>query len=271
MNNEKLDASVAGSAPTPIAVTPQQIPGAARAQSPYLVPVSIVLGAFILGVFVMIGLAQIGHTNSATSQGAAATAAVDVKNVKTDGASFIGNPKAPVTLVYWSDYQCPFCKAFEVGGVAQINNTIPPAMPEIIKNYVDTGKVRVVFKEFPFLGNDSITAANYAYAIWDLYPAQFYNWRVAMFKAQDQEGDIGFGNAKTIDALITAQFPQMDDAKIKQQIMQKQAAYTAAMNADRAEGQGFGISGTPGFITGTKLIGGDSPYATFSAAIDAQL
>jgi protein-disulfide isomerase len=142
-------------------------------------------------------------------------------------------------------------------------------MPEIIKNYVDTGKLKIVFKDFSFLGNDSITGGEYSHAIWELYPGQWYAWRVAMLKAQDQEGDQGFGNAATIDSLIKKQFPQMDDAKIKQQIANKKDQYDGAMAADRSEGSTFGVQGTPGFIIGKTLIPGAAAYATFKAALDS--
>ena len=80
---------------------------------------------------------------------------VDIKNVKIDGDPFIGQANAPVTIALWGDYQCPFCKRFEV-----------ETLPQIIKNYVDAGKVKVVFMDFTFLGNDSITAALYSRSIW---------------------------------------------------------------------------------------------------------
>lgn len=264
--NDEIDVVVLP--PTPPTLTRSQ----RLAQNPLLIPGSILLGALIIGICLIIGLSGRGGTSTANDGGTAtAPANVDVKNIAIDGDPFIGKANAPVTLVYWSDYQCPFCKAFEVGGVPQINTNIPAAMPDIIKNYVDTGKVKVVFKEFPFLGQDSITGAEYAYAIWDLYPAQFYNWRIAMFKAQDAEGDQGFGDAATIDALITKQFPQLSLSKIKQQITSNKASYDKRMNDEKAEGGTNGVQGTPGFVTGTKLIGGDAPFSDFKKVIDPQL
>lgn len=242
-------------------------------QNPLLIPGAILLGAVIIGISLMIGL-RAGSAGGNLAAGAAGaegdTQAVNVKDVDIDGAPYIGNKSAPVTLVYWSDFQCPYCKAFEVGGVPAINTKIPTAMPDIIEKYVDTGKVKVVFKEFAFLGPDSVTAAEYSYAVWELYPKHFYSWRVAMMKAQDEEHG-GFGDPESIDALIRKQFPQFDLAKIKQRIMAKKDQYATMIEADKAEGQKFGINGTPGFITGTKLIGGDAPFATFAAAIDPQL
>src|SRR6185295_8750154 len=108
---------------------------------------------------------------------------------------------------------------------------------------------------YPFLGDDSMTAAEYEHAIWELYPDKFYAWREAMFEAQDDEGDQGFGDAASIDALIK-KIPGIDLAKVKARIVEKKSEYDAAMSADQQEGASFGIQGTPGFIIGTKAIDG---------------
>ena len=231
-------------------------------------PAAIIVAGALVAAGLYLGLA--GKGSAATTAGAqpAAPQAVNVKDVSQAGEPFIGKVDAPLTMAFWSDYQCPFCKAVEVGGIPQIK--VDPSMPTIIKNYVDTGKLKIVFKDFAFLGNDSITGAEYARAVWALFPDKYYTWRVAMFKAQDQEGDVGFGNAKTIDALI-ATIPGLDDAKIKATIATNKATYDAAISADQQEGAKFGVQGTPGFIIGTKSIDGAVPLSTFTAAIDSQL
>jgi protein-disulfide isomerase len=127
---------------------------------------------------------------------------------------FVGKADAPLTMAYWSDYQCPFCKAVDVGGVPQI--PVEPSFPTLMKDYVETGKLKIVFKDFAFLGQDSITDAEYARAVWALYPDKYYQWREAMFKAQDAEGDQGFGDAASVDAL-TKKIAGIDLTKVKGQ------------------------------------------------------
>jgi len=232
-------------------------------------PIAIVVAGALVGAGLMFGLHGQGAAAPAAGGAAQPTVAVNIKDVKTAGEPYIGQANAPVTIAFWSDYQCPFCKAVEVGGVAQIPGD--PAIPQVVKQYVDTGKVKIVFKDFAFLGNDSVTAGEYGRAIWHLYPDQFFAWRTAMYNAQDEEGDQGFGNATTIDTLIKSKFPQMSDAAVTADITKNKAAYDAAMQADESEGQSFGIQGTPGFITGTTLIDGDQPFSAFQAAIDPQL
>jgi len=246
---------------------PPEVGTKKRDMSAMYMPGAVIIAGLLIAIGLYSGLAHQGAPAASGAQ--APAAAVDIKDVKTAGEPYIGQANAPVVMAFWSDYQCPYCKAFEVGGVPQI--TIPPALPDLIKEYVDTGKLKIVFKDYPFLGNDSITAAEYARAIWALYPDQYFAWRTAMYNAQDEEGDQGFGNAATIDTLITSQFPKMSDSAIKADITKNKATYDAAMQADEQEGASFGISGTPGFITGTQLIGGDAPLSTFTAAIDPQL
>ena len=117
---------------------------------------------------------------------------------------------------------------------------------------------------------EKVRDLEYEHAIWKLYPDKFYTWREAMFKAQDAEGDTGFGNATTIDALIT-KLGGFDVAKIKADVAANKAKYDADIQANTQEGQKFGIQGTPGFIVGTKSIDGAQEIAAFKAAIDAQL
>ncbi len=250
--------------------SPQSAPSAKAPSSmqSLAIPVSIVLaGALVAGAVYM---SNSKATNQGTNSGGTQPQqAVNIKDVKVGpGDPYIGSPTAPVTLAYWSDYQCPFCKAVEVGGVAGI--AVQPTIPDLITKYVDTGKLRIVFKDFPFLGNDSITGALYEHAVWDLYPKQFYQWREAMYKAQDQEGDQGFGNEATILKLI-ATIPGLDANKLKAQVASHKDAYTTDMNNDRDEGASFGVQGTPAFITGTQFIAGAESPSVFTDAIDAQL
>lgn len=228
-------------------------------------PGAIVLAGALVAVGLFFGLTRTG--NGIAAGGQPVQKEVNVKDVKLEGAPFIGKADAPLTMAFWSDFQCPFCKAVEIGGVQGIPTA--PSIPDIIAKYVETGKLRIVFKNFVFLGEDSITAAEYDKAVWELYPAKYYAWRTEMYKSQDEEGDQGFGDPASIDALNKK--VGLDAAKVKALVAQKKAAYDAEIQAETAEGQKFGIQGTPGFIIGTKAIDGAQPLSAFTAAIDAQL
>jgi protein-disulfide isomerase len=236
----------------------------------YFLPAAVVVaGLFIAGAVLWSG----AHPVQAPTDGVGAAQkgqalAVDIKNIKTDGNPFIGKADAPVTIAFWSDFQCPYCKAFEVGGIPQI--PIVPALPDVVKNYVDTGKVKIVFFDFTFLGNDSVTAALYNRSVWHLYPSQYFAWRTAMYTAQDEEGDKGFGNAATIDKL-DATIAGLDAAKIAADVKANTAAYQALVDSDKAEAQKVGVNATPSFVIGTQMIPGAVSYDAIKSAIDAVL
>jgi protein-disulfide isomerase len=224
-------------------------------------PLSVVAaGALIAGAVLWNG------QHPAAGTGAVAPK-VDIKSVKIDGAPFIGKANALVTIAFWSDFQCPYCKSFEIGH-PQIPT--PAALPDIIKNYVDSGKVKIVFKDFNFLGTDSVTAGLYNRAIWKLYPDQYFAWRTAMYEAQDEEGDQGFGDAASIEKL-TATISGIDVTKVAADVKANSSAYQALMDADKAEGQKLGVGATPSFVIGTELIQGAYPYDRFQTAIDTLL
>jgi protein-disulfide isomerase len=227
-----------------------------------LMAIGLFLGLCLVALALYYGHGSSPATTGTTGQqqGTGATQAVDIQKVKTDGEPFIGNPNAPVAMAIWFDYQCPFCKQFDQGPLSQV-----------YQNYVQTGKVKVIFKDFPFLGDDSIAAGEFGRAVWALYPNQFYNWYMAMFAAQDAEGDQGFGDQASIVAMTKTQVPQIDTAKVVSYVNANKAKLDAELQADKNEGIAFGIQGTPSVIVGTQLLAGAQPYTTVSAALDAAL
>ena len=221
-----------------------------------LLPIAVIAaGILIAGAVIWNG----SRSASSPPVGTGTASTVDIKNIKTDGDPFVGQPNAPITIAFWSDFQCPFCKSFEL-------NTLP----QIVTDYVDTGKVRIVFMDFNFLGEDSTTAGLYNRAVWKLHPDTYFAWRTAMYTAQDDEQDVGFGDAASIDKL-NATIAGIDVVKVAADVKANMNAYQTAMDADRAEGQKNGVSATPSFIIGTALIQGAYPYVNFKTAIDALL
>lgn len=226
-------------------------------------PIAIVLAGVIIGAFVMVGMTKMGSSPTAGGQ---QQVDVDIKDVELEGHPYIGDADAPVVLAYWSDFQCPFCKAVEMG-----HPQIPtePSIPALIEEYVDTGKLRIVFKDYAFLSEDSTTAALWGRAIWDLYPEKYWEWREAMYDAQDEEHG-GFGNADSIYEL-TQGIDGVDASAVRTRVASNGDEYLNTIEADKAEGTALGIQGTPGFITGKTLIPGAYPLSEFKRVIDEQL
>ncbi len=206
--------------------------------------------------------AQQGVAAATTGGQNQANQTVNVSAVKTTGEPYIGSLNAPVTIAFWSDYQCPFCKQFET--------TI---FPQIVSKYVDTGKVRIVFKDFQFLGPDSLIAAEIGRAVWQAYPDKFYAWRQAMYQNQGPENHNTDPNGETTYLNVTKSIPGIDITKIETLLAQNKTAYDTAIAADQAEGQQFGIQGTPSFIVGNgnALVVGGGTLQQFSQLIDAGL
>ena len=223
----------------------------------YLLPGSVLIGLLLIAGAV---LWNGSHPAAGTQQtGAGAPAAtVNIKDVKTAGEPFIGSANAPITIAEWSDYQCPFCKQFEL-----------TTLPQVITDYVATGKVKIVFKDFAFLGPDSMVEAEYARAIWALYPTQFAAWRTAIYTQEPQENSLNAADNLTFLAKVINSVSGLNLANIKAAVAANQATYDAAINADKTEAGNFGVNATPSFIIGTQLIAGAYPYATFQSAISA--
>lgn len=221
----------------------------------YLTPIAVVVGALIIA-----GAFAFGSGAKKANDGAQPAAqAVNIKDVKTADSPYIGDANAPVTMAIWFDYQCPFCKQLELNVTSQV-----------YEQYVKTGKVKIVLKDFQFLGADSDTDAEFARAMWEAYPDKYYEWYKAMFVAQDDEGDKGFGDLASVQAL-TAKIPGVDVAKVTKLMTDKKTEYDAKIAADRAEGQALGINGTPAIIVGTKLLSGAQPLTAVTALLDAEL
>ena len=143
-------------------------------------------------------------------------------------------------------------------------------MPQIIKDYVDTGKVKIVFKDFQFLGPDSQALGQYSSAVWEVAPDKFYLWHKAVYDNQGQENS-GWATEAKITSITTNVLGASDTGKVATLVKSKGDEYQKEMDADKAEGAALGISGTPGSIVGKQLVEGAQPYAVFRQAIEAAL
>ena len=228
-------------------------------------PVSILAAGVIIAAAVIFGPKLVSGNQAAGNgqpqqpqQAAGQPAAqVNINNVKTAGEPFIGSPNAPVTIAYWSDFQCPFCDQFET-----------QTLPTIIKNYVDTGKVKIVFKDLQFLGPDSQTAGLIGRAIWNTDPSAYFKWRTYMYDHQGQENG-GWASKQNLLSIVSD--VGLNANQINSLITTNQATYQAEIDADKQEGASMGIDSTPSFVIGTQLIVGAQPLSVFTQAIDNQL
>jgi protein-disulfide isomerase len=228
-------------------------------------PIAIV----VAGVLVAIAVFAVGHVGGGTSPATtdtstgttqpSTTATVNSDQISTTGDPIVGQANAPLTIVYWFDYQCPFCRENEL-------NT----MPDIIKNYVDTGKVKIDYKDFSFLGADSDTLGHYARAVWAVAPSEFEAWHDAVYANQGEE-NTGWATTAEIQKITASVLTAAQTAQVMQLAVSNATQYQSAMDADKQQGENDGVQGTPAMIIGTQLVAGYEDYADVSATIDQQL
>ncbi len=164
-----------------------------------------------------------------------------------------GDENAPVTIIEFSDFQCPFCKKF-----------VDETLPSIQKDYIKTGKVKLVFKDFPLVNihDNAQEAAEAARCV------------------REQKGDTGFWR---MHDLIFKNQDKLSPESIRKWALEVGASgakfdsclsegkYTEAVNDEAAYGQQLGVTGTPAFFINGKLVSGAQPYSAFKQAIEAEL
>ena len=227
-------------------------------------PLAIVAaGIIIAGAIYGVSMNNSGSSGTGattpTTQAAAVVSSVNAAQVSATGNPTIGDANAPLTIAYWFDYQCPFCK--------QNEQTV---MPQLIKDYVNTGKVKIVFKDFSFLGADSNTLGHVARAVWAIDPAKFSAWHTAIFDNQGEE-NTGWATTAEITKITETVLSPAETAQVMQLAVSNAAKYQTAMDADKTEGGTDGVQGTPAMLIGNQMIAGAEPYATVKAAIDSEL
>jgi protein-disulfide isomerase len=162
-----------------------------------------------------------------------------------------GNPDAPVTIVEYSDFQCPYCAK------------VTPTLTKVMTDYGD--RVRLVYKHMPLDFHDlSKPAATYfeAIALQDQEKAREFH--DALFDNQQAFSQQGESYLQQ-----TAQGLGVDMEKLSQDLQSDQV--TARIDADIAEAQAFGFQGTPAFLINGVPISGARPYEEFEAIIDRHL
>lgn len=153
-----------------------------------------------------------------------------------------GNPEGNVTIVEWSDYNCPYCRKLE---------------PELRQVIQDDGKVRLVMKDWPILGPVSVTAARIALA------AKFQNKY-----HQAHDAMMGVSSRLTeprINELLAAAGVDMD--RLKRDLTDHGSDIDALLKRNNEQAEAFGFSGTPSFIVGKYRVPGVLSMTEFEQVI----
>lgn len=188
------------------------------------------------------------ETPSPTS---APTYSVDTGHLPT-----LGNNDAKVTIVEFSDFQCPYCQSFQNSTFGQIKNT-----------YIDTGKVKFAYRHFPLSKHaNAQKAAEASECAND--QGKFWDYHDKLFATQsDWEG-------KNNDDAIQAFTDLANQIGIDGSIFNScviSVKHTGDVNADSSAGQSIGVSGTPSFFINGQIVSGAQPFDTFKTIIDQEL
>jgi protein-disulfide isomerase len=167
-------------------------------------------------------------------------------DVSADDDPVLGDANAPITIVEFSDFRCPYCGRF-------FAETLQP----IMSNY--EGKVKLVFRDYPILGPQSLTAAlagecmNAQGRFWD-----FHNQTFANQENLTREAFISYAEDFGVNV---EQFTTCLDNQ----------EYIQEITADATYAQNLGVTGTPAFFINGRFISGAQPYSLFASVIDEEL
>jgi protein-disulfide isomerase len=183
----------------------------------------------------------------------------DWKEVQADPALTIGNRNAKVTMVEFTDYQCPFCARH----YTQTHG-------ELVKKYVDTGKLRIIYRDqaLPFHPNANAAAQSVRCAVESNGQEGGKAMHDALFATQDQWASLS-GDAVSAKFTELANGAKLNGSKIAECVTS--GKFKKAVDDDSALGSRVGAGGTPTFfIEGTALVGAQ-PLSAFEQIIDAKL
>lgn len=240
----------------------EQIPQIVQSEQPQLdktkffIPAAIIVAALIISGTIFYtsgglsnGTANIDNTAPGINQG-------ETVKVSVDDDPFLGPKNAKVVLVEFSDFQCPFCRKFWEETFSQIK-----------KEYIDTGKVKFVYRDFPLdfhpQAKNSAEAAQCANE-----QGKFWEFHDKIFEEQDKKGE------------GTIQFTLQDIKKWASEIgvdsnrfnnCLDSEKYKIEVEKDYADGSSYGVSGTPTTFVNGKSIIGAQPYSVLKSEIENAL
>ena len=242
---------------------------------------AIIVGSIIISVSILLsgGIIKIKGLNSSgglgtpsavvptqpTAPSAAAPEDTTPVQVALADAPVLGDKNAPVTMIEFSDYECPFCKSY-----------FTSTYPQIKENYVDKGKVKVVFRNLPLsFHQNAHKEAQAALCVRDQGgDSVYYKYHDAMFTKTTSNGtglaldqlakiasEVGVDGAKVQSCLDSGKYKDYVD---------KDLAYASTVGANGTPTFFIGKSDSSGTITATRIVGAQ-PYASIQTVIDAAL
>ncbi|HEY4680259.1 MAG TPA: DsbA family protein [Nitrosarchaeum sp.] len=196
------------------------------------------------------------------SQQADEQAKVQSISVSTDDDPVRGNQDAPITIVEFSDFQCPFCARFQI-----------QTLPLILEQYVETGKVKFVYRDFPIQNSHPNAMPAAAASECAHEQNKYWEYHDILFENQGVWNKVEVTSAITVFKEFAAELDLNQDQFNN---CLDSGKYIEEINNDLKDGRNYGITGTPGFFIGNEETGfvklnGAQPFEAFKSIIDSQL
>jgi len=182
--------------------------------------------------------------------------------ISEDNDPVIGDTDAPITIIEFSDFQCPFCARFHV-----------QTLPTIMDEYINKGTVKLVFRDFPIqsIHPNAVPASVAAECANE--QGKFEEMYDTLFEKQNE-----WNNQETNKAvdLFSQYASEMQLGQEEFDSCLKNGKHIEEIKKDLDDGRAYGVSGTPGFFIGNEQIGfvelkGAQPFESFKKVIDIQL
>ena len=179
----------------------------------------------------------------------------------------IGQKNAPVTIVEFTDFSCPFCAAANgynqqyINSLKSRDSSWQAPMPKIYNDYVKSGKVRIVMKYYPGHGQGQ-EAHRVAWSFYSQLPDKFEEYKQKVFAEQENANNVEL--MKELAVSLGA-----DKNKINQDLADKK--YESRFNEQTLQGMNAGVQGTPTFFVNGLKIEGAASYADFQKVIESEL
>ena len=167
-----------------------------------------------------------------------------------DDDPYLGNKNAPVTIVEFSDFQCPYCSRFRTQTFDQIK-----------EQYIDTGKVRFVYRDFPLTSIHPMAQKSAEASECADEQGKFWEYHDNIFENQ---ASLSIDNLKK-----WAKDLSLNENKFNSCL--DSGKYADEVKKDMNNGASVGVRGTPYFMVGNTVLEGAYPFEAFKQAIDAQL
>lgn len=204
-------------------------------------------GALLLGLAVVAVMVLVNRPTQALSL----VPPSDPTPVELADGRALGRSDAPATLDVWEDYQCPGCGLYSTA-----------MEPRLIREYVAPGRLRIVFRDYAFLGQESLDAAAAGRAAGN--QGAFWAYHDWLFANQSGENRGAFRREVLVEI---ARRIGLDVARFERDL--DDPATAAAVAAERDAGSSVPVNSTPTLVLNGRVIEGGLAWETLAAAIDA--